>query len=133
MGSLVFTATDDLLPSHPAGTLVALDIDFQEARKSRSVEKTVQRSQGGAMEVLKHRTDVLWDITFEPVSGFRLRQMREFIASTEGGESFSMDPYGGSAPLQVKRIDGGSSEEPFMRIGAEAGDYFTFSIQVLQL
>jgi hypothetical protein len=94
----------------------------------------VQRSEGGATEVLKHRADTTWEMTFEPVNGFKLDQLREFLASTEGGEAFTMDAYGtSSAPRQVKRLDDGYSEDPFMRNGSEHTDYFVVSIRVLKV
>jgi hypothetical protein len=134
MGSVVYTATESLLPIRSAGEIVAFEIGFQDARRSRSVEKTVQRSEGGAMEVLKHRAEVTWEITFEPVNGTRLKQLREFLDSTEAGEAFLMDPYGtASAPIQVKRIDEGYSEEPFMRNGSESTDYFFATIRVVEV
>jgi hypothetical protein len=134
MGSVVYTATESLLPARSAGQTVAFEIGFQEARRARSVEKTVQRSEGGAMEVLKHRAEVTWDITFEPVSGTKLAQLREFLDSTEAGEAFLMDAYGNaSAPIQVKRIDEGYSEEPFMRNGSSSTDLFVVNVQVIEV
>lgn len=134
MGNVTYTATESLLPFRSAGQLVSFEIDFQESRRSRAVEKTVQRSEGGSMEVLKHRADVSWDVTFEPVNGAKLDQLREFLDSTEGGEAFLMDPYGtSSAPVTVKRIDEGYSEEPFMRNGSERTDYFVVNIRVLKV
>src|SRR5690606_19493240 len=113
---------------------VTMDIDFQEARRSVVTEKTAQTSEGGNMEVLKHRSEVTWDLTFEPVSGSKLDQLREFLDSTEGGEQFTIDPYGtASQPLAVKRIDNGYSEEPFMRQGRQDRDFFVVSIQVKQV
>jgi hypothetical protein len=134
MGNVTYVATDSLFPPHFAGQTISFDIDFQEARQSRAIEKSVQRSQGGSVEVLKNRTDVTWEITFEPVNGSKLRHLREFIASTEGGEQFTIDPYGtASAPIAVKRVDDGTNEEPFMRNGSDATDYFVVSITVLEV
>jgi hypothetical protein len=134
MGNVVYSATESLLPFRSAGQVVSFEIDFQEAKRSRSVEKTVQRSEGGSMEVLKHRAEGTWSITFEPVNGVKLDQLREFLDSTEGGEAFTMDAYGtSSAPRQVKRLDDGYSEEPFMRNGSEHTDYFVISIQVIEV
>jgi hypothetical protein len=86
------------------------------------------------MEVLKHRTDANWSVTLEPVSGMQLDVVREFMASTEAGEAFSMDLYGtASTPKIVKRIDDGHGEDVFMRNGAELTDMFTVSFEVLVL
>lgn len=134
MGTFVYTATDELTAGHDVGDIVVLDIGVQDARRSRAIEKSVQRSMGGAMEVLKHRTDVTWSVTLEPVSGSQLDLVREFMASTEGGESFTMDLYGdSSAPKSVKRVDNGNSEESFMRRGAESLDMFAVSFEVIEV
>lgn len=134
MGNFVYTATEEVVGWHQTGEQVLLDIGVQDATRSRSVEKSVQRSAGGAIEVLKHRADVTWSVTLEPVSGSRLAEVREFLASTEGGEPFSMDLYGTSAaPKVVKRIDEGYTEDVFMRVGSESGDFFTVTFEVTEL
>lgn len=134
MGSFTYTATDSLLPGRSYGTVVTLEIDVQEARRARKVEKDMPRSMGGAMEVLKHRADVSYSVTFEPVSGHRLLELREFLDSTEGGEQFSVDLYGDSAvQLPAKRLDEGYNENPFMRRGSEDTDMFDASIEILLL
>lgn len=134
MGAFVYTATDELTGGHAVGDIVVLDIGVQDSRHSRAVEKNAQRAVGGAMEVLKHRTDVTWSVTLVPVSGQQLALVREFMASTEGGESFTMDLYGdSSAPKLVKRIDEGNSEEVFMRRGAESLDMFAVSFEVIEV
>jgi hypothetical protein len=134
MGTIVYTATEELLPHRQLGARVVLEIGVQEAIKSRRVEKRPQKALGGAMEVIKYRGECEWSITFEPVSGAMLDQMREFMASTEGGEEFTIDIYGtASTPKRVKRIDEGYSENPFMRRGSESSDLFDTQIQVVEL
>jgi len=134
MGTFVYTATDELTAGHDVGDTVVLDIGVQDSRRTRAIEKNVQRSMGGAMEVLKHRTDVTWSITLEPVSGQQLAQVLEMMASTEGGEQFTMDLYGDSStPITVKRIDEGHTEESFMRRGAESLDMFAVSFEVIEI
>lgn len=133
MAIFVYSATNDLIGGRSVGDVVLLDLGVQEALRSRSVEKSVQRSQGGAMEVLWHRADVTWTVTLEPVSGTQLDIVREFMASTEGGESFTMDLYGTSSrPKTVKRIDDGYSEQPFIRVGTVQRDWFVIQFQVLE-
>jgi hypothetical protein len=134
MANFVYSATSELIGGRSVGDTVMLDIAVQEAQRSRSVEKSVQRSQGGAMEVLWHRADVTWSVTLEPVAGATLDLVREFMASTEAGEAFTMDLYGSSsAPKSVKRIDDGYTETPFMRVGAESRDWFVVNFQVIEL
>jgi len=134
MGTFTYTASESLRPGRLIGDLVSFDIQVQDARRSRQVQKEVATSLGGAIEVIKHRGEVTWSITFEPANGVKLLQLREFLDSTEGGEPFSMDLYGAqSEPVNVKRTDDSYTEEPFMRIGGELLDWFTASIQVIEL
>lgn len=134
MGAFVYTATDDLAGGHDLGDVVVLDIAITDCTRSRKVEKSAQRSAGGAMEVLKHRSEVTWSVTLEPAWGDQLALVREFLASTEGGELFTMDLYGdSSAPKAVKRLDEGYDEQIFMRRGAESLDAFTVSFQVIEV
>jgi hypothetical protein len=134
MATFIYTATDELINGRDAGDSVVLDLGVQEAVRSRSVEKSVQRSQGGAMEVLWHRADVTWTVTLEPVAGVTLDLVREFMASTEAGEVFTMDLYGtAAAPKAVKRIDDGYTEQPFLRVGEIMRDLFVVEFQVIEL
>lgn len=134
MANFVYEATEELVGGRSVGEIVVLDIGVTELERSRAVEKSVQRSQGGAMEVLWHRADVTWSVTLEPVSGATLDVVREFLASTEAGEAFTMDLYGtASRPKAVKRIDDGYTESPFMRVGSELRDLFVVSFQVIEL
>lgn len=134
MGSFVFTATEYLVGGFAVGDTVAVDIGVQESQRSRRVEKSVQRSDGGAMEVLKHRAEVTWNVTLQPVFGHDLEMVRMFLDSTEAGEQFTMDLYGeSSSPKAVKRIDDGYTEQPFMRVGSESADYFVMGFEVVEL
>jgi hypothetical protein len=132
MGTISYEVSVVLLPTHSLGDQVTFEIDVTDFKRSRTVEKDVQRSLGGAMEVLKHRTDVTFSITFAPVYGQKLDQLREFLASTEGGEVFTIDLYGNAAaPLTLRRTDSGSDEDPFIRRGSEALDVYQTSITAL--
>ena len=134
MGRFVYIATESIVAGHSVGDQVVLEIDTQDSRRSRRVEKDVQRSLGGAIEVLKHRSEVTWSIQFEPVAGYRLDLLRQFLDSTEGGEPFTMDLYGSSSsPTAVKRVDDGYEEQPFVRSGSAEGDYFQTSIEVVEV
>ncbi len=134
MGSFVFTATESLIGGYEIGDAVTLEIGVQEAVRARRVEKSVQRSDGGAIEVLKHRSEVTWTVTLEPVAGHELNMARMFLDSTEAGEQFTMDLYGDAAvPTPVKRIDDGYTEQPFIRRGSRVKDYFVMSFEVVEV
>lgn len=98
---------------------------------SRRVDKTEVRAKGGATETLYHKADREWTLTFEPVNGDRLKQLLEFLDSTESGEVFDMRLYGSEASFTtVKRSDDGYDPQPFMPVGSERGDWWQFTISV---
>jgi hypothetical protein len=128
-----YTAKRSLADHHQADEACFLEIEVVDALRSTSVNKSVKRSIGGAMETLRHSADVQWQITFEPVSGARLALLREFLDSTDAGEAFSIDIYGrASAMKTMRRTDEGYSETPFIRLGSESADYFTASITAIE-
>ena len=94
------------------------DIDnFLVERADRNVKvvKNVQRAlSGGQPEVLTHRRDVTFDITTGLILEADIKKWREFLASVEGGESFTLDRYGTvaspSEPLLVYLEDDSYSE-----------------------
>lgn len=131
MATFVFTLKRSLLVGHIADTQHQLDIGITAAPRARRVEKSEVRAKGGATETLYHRADREWSITFEPVNGFRLEELIEFLDSTESGESFLMQLYGTEPALtEVKRADDGYQLQEFMMTGAERTDYFTTTISV---
>lgn len=134
MGTLVYTAKRSLAAGHMVNGTYSIDVDVTEAVRSRSVQKSAVRSLGGSVEVLRNYADTQWHITFEPLSGARLEQLREFLDSTDAGEAFTLDIYGNDASRKtLKRMDDGYSEDPFMRRGSESTDVFTASITAIEV
>jgi hypothetical protein len=125
----VYTARRSLVPGHVVDQSYELEILLMEdTRPSRKVEKTIVRSKGGAMETLHERGDEEWSISFEPVKGEKLRRLKEFLDSTESGQSFTAYVYGTEAePLTMKRTDDGYTLNPYKRIGFAEGDWFQAS------
>lgn len=125
---IVYTAARSLAPSHVAGTQYLLNIEGVDAIRNRTVDKTVLRSKGGAIETLRNRADNEWTLTFAPVNGLDVAKLIEFLDSTEGGEKFQLFIYGTeSAAKSLRRTDSGYQLSAFMRVGSEAGDYFQAS------
>jgi len=134
MTQIIYTALRELTGATQANQLASLDVGISDYASSRSVEKDVKRAKGGAREILYHRADVIHNITFEPVNGYRLKQLQEFLASTESGESFKIFLYGTEAlPVTVYRSDDGAALEPFMPVGTSDQDYWRASISVTEV
>jgi hypothetical protein len=133
MGTFVYTARRSLMAGHVVGNTYVIEIGAQSSPRRRRVEKSVVRAKGGAMEVLRHYADTERAVTFEPVAGVQLDQLREFLDSVEGGEQFQADIYGGGSAMKAyKRNDDSYSEELFQDVGSADKDYYAISVIFLE-
>ncbi len=84
------------LQGYVRGLGQSYDIEFSARQLERSVrvDRKVQTALGGQRETLLNRRDVFWDIGTRIIDESELAQWREFLASVEGGETFTLDPYG---------------------------------------
>lgn len=129
-----YTAKRSLAAGHASGSRYTLDIEFQSADQQVIDVKDMERSLGGARETVLDRQDTFWTIRTEPVNGYRLECLREFLDSTESGETFRVWLYSGdAAPLLLKRIETGHTESAFMRCGARDKDFFYGQFTALQV
>lgn len=122
----LYTARRSLLSHHVAGSAYSIEFELMEdTAPRRTVDKTIRRSKGGAIETLYHRAEKEWTISFAPVCGDDVAQLEEFLDSTESGEAFLAYLYGTeSTPRTLKRTDQGYQLQPSYRIGTEQGDYW---------
>jgi hypothetical protein len=125
----IYTARRSLIAGHVVDETYHLEIALmEETTLSRAVEKTIVRSKGGAMETLHDRADENWSIVFEPVRGTTRLRLKEFLDSTESGQTFQAYLYGTeSEPLTLKRTDSGYQWAPFRRVGSPEGDWYQAS------
>lgn len=134
MTQITYTSLRELTGLTAANAAATFEIGISDYSRSRSVVRDVQRAKGGAREILYHRADTTHNITFQPVNGFERKQLEEFLASTESGETFQIYLYGNeSLPLSVYRSDDGHSMNAFMAVGTEEKDYWQASISVLEV
>jgi hypothetical protein len=133
MTAIIYTAKRELTGLNAVDSSVLMEIGISDLSSSRAVIKDVQRAKGGARETLYHRTDETHAITFQPVNGQLRNQLREFLASTESGETFQIYLYGTeSTPIQVVREDDGHTDSMFMAVGTSEKDYVQASITVME-
>lgn len=97
MTAITYTALRDLAPGHTAGTEYTIDVPMSAADRERKPNRTRHRSLSGVSEHYVHHRDVLWHFTTEPLPAAEYAQVREFLASVDGGEAFTIDPYGTTA------------------------------------
>ena len=132
MARFSFLAKRSLMPQHGLGETVAVRFDLEEWTPARTVVKNVQRALGGGIETRRHRAEITITLLFAPVDGLRIRELRELLDSTEGGETFFVDLLeDGSEPVRVVRNDDSYTEQAWLRSGDPLRDYYQVSIVVL--
>jgi hypothetical protein len=115
---LTYIARRSLVATHEVGIEYVLSVATTALVFSSKVEKVTQRAIGGATETLHSRTDREWSITFEPLRGSRLAELREFLDSTERGETFRITLPGDTAPGTVcLRTDDGYTLSEYLPLG----------------
>jgi len=65
------------------------EIDYE-----RRPVRDVQTALSGSSETMLRRTDRVWTINTVLLAQSELKYWLEFLASVEGGETFTLDPYG---------------------------------------
>jgi hypothetical protein len=134
VGAITYIAERGLMAGHVASVEYLLLIDFtDDTVRSVATEKIENRSLSGASEVLRYYSDANWTVVFAPTAIADMAQVREFLASTDGGEPFSIDLYGTGVSITVMRTDTGHTETPFSRVGTELKDVVQAQITVREL
>lgn len=114
MAAVTYTAKRSLASGHTEGTEYSLDISLSALERRVDTVKDTATSLSGRDETLLHRLDVRWSCTTTYIDSADMPELREFLASTAGGESFTFDPYGTVAspddPVTVTRQGNGYRE-----------------------
>lgn len=137
MSSVIqYTARRSLLAGHVVGTKYEIVVEIAIDSLNEEIEevKFIERSPGGEMEQGLERIDVRLPFRIILAGGSNLMQMREFLDSTESGESFRIytcedfedSPTG--IPIVLKRLDEGHTEIPFIRKGRRMDDMFAIDL-----
>lgn len=86
--------------------IYSLEFGVERADRAVSVVRNVRQPLGGgAPEVLTHRREPVIDVRTTVIPEAKLPQWREFLASVEGGETFTFDRYGTIAvPVEQKTV-----------------------------
>lgn len=88
-----FTAQRDLTGVHEEGDSVTLSFSAADCTPGREVTRSQQTAIGGNVETLLHRSLRTWSVSTEPLAMGTLDFMQEFLASVEGGETFTFEPW----------------------------------------
>ncbi len=132
MPFITYTALRSLKTGHTASVAYTINFDAQALNKSHKTIKTRTQSLGGNTETIRVRRDTFWNIKTDLLAESELDDWREFLASTDAGETFTFDAYGTAAspddPISVEREDEDDAEE---RVGETM--YYTVSFKVRAL
>lgn len=88
-----FTAARDVTGIHDVGETVTLEFSAAELTPGREVSRTVQKAIGGQRETLHHYGLRKWAVVTGPLARATLEAVLEFLASCEGGESFTFEAW----------------------------------------
>lgn len=88
-----YTAARQLTGTHVSGDPVTLSFSASELTPGREVTRVVQKAIGGRRETLRQNATRTWSVATEPLDGVKVDAMLEFLASVEGGEAFSFEPW----------------------------------------
>ena len=88
-----YTAARDLTGTNTDGGSVTLSFSASDVTPGREVSRSEQKAIGGQRETLLHNALRTWSVTTGPIEGVNIDAMQEFLASVEGGESFSFEPW----------------------------------------
>jgi hypothetical protein len=131
-----YTARRSFFSDHTAGEKYEIEVEIALDSAQQEIEevKFIERSPGGAMEQGLERIDTFIPLTIINSHGAHLMQLREFLDSTESGETFKVwvcdesdSPRG--VPYVLKRLDEGHTEMAFIRKGSRMDDAFQVTIR----
>jgi len=109
-----------------------IEISVMGDRKVKVIRDAQQPMGGGAPEVLLHRRETLIQITTGYISEAQIAQWREFLASVEGGETFTLDLLGTvAAPDDPVSAMLASEEYTETRVGDSSSYQISFSVRLL--
>jgi hypothetical protein len=90
---VTFTAARELSGLHAAGDAVTISFSAAELTPGRVATKDQQVSLAGRRETLFHNAKRTWQVFTGPLERQTLEDVMEFLASCEGGETFSFEPW----------------------------------------
>jgi hypothetical protein len=140
MTAIVYTALRELVSGHTASTSYAMDLRCTAGypRRTTNVGADEQRSVNNSREVLLHFAQLQWEVQVLTRTAGELLQLREFLASTMGGEQFTFDEFGSvavpGAGVPAARTALGWDERRIPSSGASISDeaaLVTFTIERL--
>ncbi|MDG9671813.1 hypothetical protein ONV78_29020 [Hahella sp. CR1] len=123
-----YTARRFIAPGHVAGGNYWIDVKLTRCDFDAQIEAQTTTALSGKSKTLLHRIDQTYDIATVYMNQLeQLAEMREFLGSVSGGESFMVSLHGDRvSPLQPAMLDPITWKEE--RYGTT--DYFRYTFKV---
>lgn len=132
MAYISYVAKRKLITGHISGASYELTLPFSQFNSSININKKTHTSLSGQQETVLTRIDNRISIALSEFPRTMLPQIREFIHSVAGGETFTVDAYGSAAipddPLMVQLASTRVKEQ---RVGTS--EFFRLSFQVMEV
>lgn len=138
MTAVTYTARREIISGHVAESVYSMDLRVLEGypKRGRKVVADSQESLGGYVETLRHNARYRWEVQLVTLTLAERLQVREFLASTEGKETFTLYEFGSVAspdsPILVRRISLEFDEQPIGGSAIAPADevcYFKFDVE----
>jgi len=132
MSSFSYTALRDIMSGHTEGFSYSFDVALTKADRSGDPTRYQSRSLGGVSETYLSMVDTGYKLTtkFFVENSSEHLQMREFLSSIIGGESFNFDRFGSVVvpddPVECEIVNDKLTEH---RKGTENYIGYTFEIR----
>lgn len=94
MANVTYTALRNISSGHVSGTEYPLDFTASRLQRSVRTNNRTPTSLDGSTEVIRYASKVTWDVVVNELEEADMPQWREFLESTDGGETFDFDAYG---------------------------------------
>jgi len=137
-GPALFTAAAGPLVSvigykRGLGQIYTLESGANRLDRNVKVQRSEQQPMGGGVpEVLLYRRETFDEVTTAWITEAQLLQWREFLASVEGGETFTFDKYGTIAlPVAPKLAMLSSTDYSEAREGMDFVYRISFTVRLL--
>lgn len=115
------------------GTLQVLQVTLMRLDRTRRPQKRTNVALGGQQHTVYYRGDVLWALHHVPVFGNAHLQLREFLDSVEGGETWELDPGDGTGYRDMWMDSKSYTEQRIVKTGGgPVGDSYGFSWRGLE-
>lgn len=146
-----FDAARSLTGAHSVGDDVVLTVSAEAVPLRKRVSRSVEESMSGKRETIHQFGRRTWSVTVPLTSPQIAEQLREFLDSCEGGESFLFEPYyvadGASLDMDfvsqrfrvaefisAKLESEGFDEQVLGQVGTGGGDdYYSVSFTVIEI